>query len=228
VQVLEGKPAQFAVNAPTLPAEMVDLLEPYVGLAQLLGSLATQLADGQFRAVQVAVRGEVAAHDAGLLATAVLVGMLRPVSGEPVTFVNARLLARGRGLEVVEQHSGDAEAYTNLVSVEVLTDGGETRLAGTVVHGEPHIVGIDDYRIDLAPTEGYLLMTRHRDQPGMIGQVGTLLGKADVNISAMQVGRRERRGEALMILAVDEAVSQDVLADLRAVANMADVRVIKL
>jgi D-3-phosphoglycerate dehydrogenase len=154
--------------------------------------------------------------------------MLRPVSGEPVTFVNARLLARGRGLEVVEQHSGDAEAYTNLVSVEVLTDGGETRLAGTVVHGEPHIVGIDDYRIDLAPTEGYLLMTRHRDQPGMIGQVGTLLGKADVNISAMQVGRRERRGEALMILAVDEAVSQDVLADLRAVANMADVRVIKL
>jgi D-3-phosphoglycerate dehydrogenase / 2-oxoglutarate reductase len=170
----------------------------------------------------------VAAHDSGLLATAVLVGMLRPISGEPVTFVNARLLAGGRGLEVVEHHSAEADPYTNLVSVEMRTDRGQTRVAGTVVHSQPHIVGIDDYRIDLAPTEGYLLMTHHRDQPGMIGQVGTLLGQADVNISAMQVGRRQRRGEALMILAVDEAVDPAVLDRLRAVPNMADVRVIKL
>src|SRR5215208_424788 len=187
LQVLEGRPAQFAVNAPTLPPELADLLQPYVGLAQLLGRLATQLADGQFRTVQVAVRGEVAVHDSGLLATAVLVGMLAPISGDPVTFVNARLLARGRGLEVVEEHSAEAEPYTNLVSVAVRTDRGQTRVAGTVVHGEPHIVGIDDYRIDLASPEGYLLMTHHRDQPGMIGQVGMLLGEADVNISAMQV-----------------------------------------
>jgi D-3-phosphoglycerate dehydrogenase len=194
----------------------------------VLGSLATQLADGQFRTVQVAVRGEVAAHDNGLLATAVLVGMLAPISGGPVTFVNARLLARGRGLEVVEEHSTQADPYTNLVSVGVRTDRGETRVAGTLVHGEPHIVGIDDYRLDLAPTEGYLLMTHHRDQPGIIGQVGTVLGQADINISAMQVGRRERRGEALMILAVDEVVGPALLARLRAVANMADVRLIKL
>ena len=228
LQVLEGKPAQFAVNAPGLPPELADLLQPYVGLAQVLGNLATQLASGQFRAVQVAVRGEVAAHDNGLLATAVLTGMLGPISGDPVTFVNARLLARGRGLEVIEERSAEADPYTNLISVAVRTDRGEARVAGTVVHGEPHIVGIDDYRIDLAPTEGYLLMTHHRDQPGMIGQVGTLLGQADVNISAMQVGRRERRGEALMILAVDEAVRPAVLARLRAVPNMADVRLIKL
>jgi D-3-phosphoglycerate dehydrogenase len=228
LQVLDGKTAQFAVNAPALPPDVADLLQPYVGLARVLGSLATQLADGQFRTVQVAVRGEVAAHDNGLLATAVLVGMLAPISGGPVTFVNARLLARGRGLEVVEEHSTQADPYTNLVSVGVRTDRGETRVAGTLVHGEPHIVGIDDYRLDLAPTEGYLLMTHHRDQPGIIGQVGTVLGQADINISAMQVGRRERRGEALMILAVDEVVGPALLARLRAVANMADVRLIKL
>lgn len=228
LQVLEGRPAQFAVNAPALPPELADLLQPYVHLAEVLGSLATQLAEGQFRTVQVSVRGEVAEHDTGLLATAVLKGMLAPVSGGPVTFVNARLLARGRGLDVIEERSSEAELYTNLISVGVRTTRGQSRVAGTVVHGEPHIVGIDDYRLDLAQTEGYLLMTHHRDQPGMIGQVGTLLGQADVNISAMQVGRRERRGEALMVLAVDEPVSPDVLARLRSVPNMADVRMIKL
>lgn len=228
LQVLQGRPAQFAVNAPALPVEAAALLQPYVDLAQVLGCLATQLAEGQFRAVHVAVRGEVAAHDNGLLATAVLKGLLGPISGGPVTFVNARLLARERGLEVVEERSAEADPYTNLVAASVVTERGETRIEGTVVHGQPHIVGIDGYRLDLASPEGYLLMTHHRDQPGMIGQVGTLLGQADVNISAMQVGRRERRGEALMILAVDEPVPPDVLAQLRAIPNMADVRLIHL
>jgi D-3-phosphoglycerate dehydrogenase len=228
LQVLDGRPAQFAVNGPALPPEVADLLQPYVDLAEVLGRLATQLADGQFRRVQVEAHGEVAEHDNGLLATAVLKGLLGPISEDPVTFVNARLLARGRGLEVVEQRSSETDLYTNLVSVEVGTNRGQVRVAGTVVHRQPHIVGIDDFLIDLAPTEGYLLMTRHRDPPGMIGQVGTLLGRADVNISSMQVGRRERRGEALMILAVDEMVPPAVLAELRAVPNMASVRLIAL
>jgi L-serine deaminase len=90
------------------------------------------------------------------------------------------------------------------------------------------VVGIDDFRLDLAGPEGYLLMTHHRDQPGMIGKVGTLLGQADVNISAMQVGRRERRGEAIMVLAVDEPVEPAVLERLRSVPNMADVRLVRL
>ena len=229
LQVLDGKPAQFAVNGPTLPPELAEVLHPYVELAQVLGRLATQLAVGQFRTVQVAVRGEVAAHDNGLLATAVLIGMLAPISGDPVSFVNARLVARGHGLEVVEEHSDEADdPYTNVVAVAVRTNRRGTRVAGTVVHGEPHIVGIDDYRLDLARPEGYLLLTHHRDQPGMIGRVGTLLGQADVNISAMQVGRLEPRGEAIMVLAVDEPVPPAVLAQLRAVQNMADVRQVKL
>jgi D-3-phosphoglycerate dehydrogenase len=228
LQVLDGKPAQFAVNAPTVPPDAFDTLQPYVELAQELGNLATQLADGQFRSVSVAVDGEVAALDNGLLATAVLKGLLEPVSGGTITLVNARLEASGRGLQVVEERSANADPYTSLLSVRVSTDRGDSRLAGTVVHGEPHIVGIDDYRLELAPTDGYLLMTRHRDQPGMIGQVGTILGQADVNISAMQVGRLERRGAALMILAVDEVVPAAVLTRLRAVPNMADVRLIKL
>jgi D-3-phosphoglycerate dehydrogenase len=129
---------------------------------------------------------------------------------------------------VLAERSAASEPYTNLVSVVVATDRGSTRVAGTVVHGAPHIVGIDGYQLDLAPTNGYLLMTHHRDQPGMIGQVGTLLGQADVNISSMQVGRRAPRGEALMILAVDEPVGPAVLERLRAVPNMADVRLIRL
>ena len=228
LQVLDGRPAQFAVNAPALPPEVADVLHPYVELAQLLGSLATQLADGQFRAVRVGVRGEVAVHDNGLLATAILRGLLAPISGGPVTFANARLLARGRGLEVVEERSEDGDLYTNLVSVCVQTASGETNVEGTVVHGAPHIVGIDSFRLDLAPTGPYLLMTHHRDQPGIIGRVGTLLGQADVNISQMQVGRSAPRGEAVMVLAVDEPVPPEVLDQLRAVSNMANVRLVRL
>ena len=228
LQVLDGRPAQFAVNAPALPPEIADVLHPYVDLAQLLGSLATQLADGQFRAVRVGVRGEVAAHDNGLLATAILRGLLAPISGGPVTFANARLLARGRGLEVVEERSEDGDLYTNLVSVCVQTASGETNVEGTVIHGAPHIVGIDSFRLDLAPTGPYLLMTHHRDQPGIIGRVGTLLGQADVNISQMQVGRSAPRGEAVMVLAVDEPVPPEVLEQLRAVPNMANVRLVRL
>lgn len=227
-QVLLDRPAQFAVNAPALSPEQAELLQPYLGLAELLGNFASQLAGGQFECLQIAVRGEVAGHDNGLLGTAVLRGLLAPLSGGAVTYVNARLLARRRGLEVIEERGGEAEPYTSLLSVTVCTDRGKTTLNGTVVRDEPHVVGIDGYQIDLGPTAGYLLMTNHRDQPGMIGRVGTLLGEADVNISAMQVGRRAPRGEALMILAVDEPVDAELLARLRAVPNMSDVRLIRL
>lgn len=228
LQVLDGRPAQFAVNAPALAPEAAEVLHPYVDLAQLLGSLATQLADGQFRAVRVAVRGEVAAHDNGLLATAVLRGLLAPILGGPVTFANARLLARGRGLDLVEERSEDADAYTNLLSVRVETASGVTQVEGTVIHEAARIVGIDSFRLDLASSGPYLLMTHHRDQPGMIGRVGTLLGEADINISQMQVGRSEPRGEAVMVLTLDEPVPPELLARLRAVPNMADVRLVRL
>lgn len=228
LQVLEGRPAQFAVNAPALPPEQAEQLQPYVNLAGLLGSLTSQLADGQFRGVMLATGGELSTIDPSVFTAAALRGLLAPISSETVTFANALLLARKRGLQVVEERDADAEPYTSLLSLTIRTNQGETRVAGTIVHDEPHIVGIGPYQLDLVPSEGYLLVTTHEDRPGMIGKVGTLLGEGDVNISSMQVGRQEKRGRAIMVLSVDEPIGADLLARLRAVPNMANVHVVKL
>jgi D-3-phosphoglycerate dehydrogenase / 2-oxoglutarate reductase len=226
--VLEGQPAQFAVNAPTVRAEDAPLVQPFVGLAQILGKLATQLADGHLRATEIRYRGEIAEHNVSAVTAAAVQGLLEPISETQVNLVNARLMAQQRGLDVSETRSTTPAHYTSLVQVTVHTDRGATSVAGAVSDGTASVVRIDDYDLHLSPTPGYMLVTQHTDQPGIIGLVGTVLGRADINISSMQVGRRTRRGQALMLLAVDEPVPADVLAQIRTAANIASIRVISL
>jgi D-3-phosphoglycerate dehydrogenase len=226
--VLEGRPTQFAVNAPSLRPEDVEALSPYMALVQMLGKLATQLADGQLRSAEITYRGEIAERNVGVVTAAAVQGLLEPISDEPVNLVNARLLAQQRGLEVVETRSTTPDQYTSLVRVTVNTRAGATSVAGVVSEGRANVVQIDDYELHLAPTPGYLLVTQHVDRPGMIGLVGTLLGEADINISSMQVGRRARRGEALMLLSVDEPIPGEVVERIREAASIAKIRVIKL
>lgn len=226
--VLEGRPAQFAVNAPSLRAEEAEALRPYLALVEMLGKLATQLADGHVRSAEIAYRGEIAERNVGVLTAAAVQGLLEPISATPVNLVNARLLAQQRGLEVVETRSSTATHYTSLVRVTVRTGAGETSVAGVISDGRAHVVQIDDYELHLPPTPGYLLLTQHNDRPGMIGLVGTLLGEADINISSMQVGRKSPRGEALMILSVDEPIPQQVAERIRQAASISSIKVIKL
>jgi D-3-phosphoglycerate dehydrogenase len=226
--VLEGRPAQFAVNAPSLRPEDVEALAPYVDLVQMLGKLATQFADDHLRSAEISYRGEIAERNVGVLTAAAIQGLLEPISATPVNLVNARLLAQQRGLEIVETRSTTPEHYTSLVRVTVNTRAGATSVAGVISDGRPNVVQIDDYELHLPPTPGYLLVTQHVDRPGIIGLVGTLLGEADINISSMQVGRRMRRGEALMLLSVDEPVPPEVVERIRQAASVSIIKVIKL
>ena len=226
--VLDGRPAQFAVNAPNLRPEDAEALQPYLDLVVMLGKLATQLAEGNVRSAEIAYRGEVAEHSVDVLTAAAIQGLLEPISATPVNLVNARLLAHERGFEVVETRSTTPAQYTSLVRVTVRTGHGSTSVAGVVSDGRANVVQIDDYELHLAPTAGYMLVTQHVDQPGMIGLVGTLLGQADINISSMQVGRRAPRGEALMLLSVDEPVPSSVVERIREAGKMPSIRVIKL
>jgi L-serine deaminase len=162
-------------------------------------------------------------------------GLLEPISDVPVNMVNARLLARQRGLEIVERRSTTPEHYTSLVRVTVQApsvfgagSNGDVSVAGAISDGHPAIVQIGDYELHLPAVPGYLLMTRHEDRPGIIGTVGQLLGEADVNISSMQVGRSGPRGHALMLLSVDDPIPPAVVARLRAIHNFAAVKVLKL
>jgi D-3-phosphoglycerate dehydrogenase len=228
--VLAGRPAQFAVNAPSLRPEEAEELQPYLGLITMLGKIATQLADGHLRSAEIAYRGEIAHNNVTVLTAAAVQGLLEPISDTSVNLVNAQLFARQRGLEVVETRSTTPEHYTSMVRVTVNTTAGAgaTSVAGVISDGRAHVVQIDDYELHLPATPGYLLVTQHTDRPGMIGLVGTLLGDSDINISSMQVGRRTPRGEALMILSVDEPVPPAVVEQIRQSLRIASIKVIKL
>jgi D-3-phosphoglycerate dehydrogenase len=226
--VLAGQPPQFAVNAPSIRAEEMPILRPFMDLSLLLGKLATQLVDGPIRSAEIEYRGAIAEENTQAVTATAVQGLLEPISDVPVNLVNARLLARQRGLEVVERRSTTPEHYTSLVRVTVQTGEGDVCVGGTVSDGRPSIVQIGEYELHLPATPGYLLMTRHDDRPGIIGTVGKLLGEADVNISSMQVGRAGPRGDALMLLSVDDPIPPELVARLRTIVNFAAVKVLKL
>lgn len=212
---LSGATPRYAVNAPFVAPEAWGVLRPYLNLARQMGKLITQLITGPVRSYDVEYCGELAEVDTQPVRLAVLQGLLEASSAERVTPVNAPLIARERGLRLTERTCPEAESYSGLLAVRVQTAADVHTFAGTVLRGEPHIVQADGYFVDFVP-QGALLFTYHRDRPGMIGRVGTLLGGADVNISGMYVGRLAPREHAMMVLTLDEPPSAEVLAMIQA------------
>lgn len=227
--VLRGQPAMYAVNAPVFLPETLAALGPYLPVAEAVGSLFSQLREGQLGAVEVAYNGEIGQYDTTPLTAAVLKGLLQQVSEENVTLMNATLIAKGRGLAVTEKKSVDTvENHANLISLRTADRAGVGEVSGTLVSGQTHIVRVNEYRVDFVPTGGNILIGEHTDAPGVIGKVGTIMGKADINISSMVVGRLAARGQAIMILSLDDPVSDEVLEAVRAVENLANLRVVQL
>lgn len=229
IAVLQGLPARYAVNAPAILPEQLQALAPYIRLAERLGRLFAQLSNGQLRHLEILYEGEIAEYDTTPLKAAVVKGYLQTVSPEHITLTNALLMARVRGLTVVEhRQTAPAENYANLLTVRTAAAQFVHQLSGTVVSGEPYIVRINQYWVHVLPTEGYLLICYHIDRPGIVGKIGTLLGAADINISFMQVGRRTRRGEAMTVLGLDEPVPEDLYHRLIAEAGLLAAKLVQL
>jgi D-3-phosphoglycerate dehydrogenase len=152
----------------------------------------------------------------------VLTAFLSRFSAERVNPVNARAIAAAHGITVVEQRSSRTSEFAHLVTLQAVGEHGTTRVSATLLLNEPHIVYLNDFRIDLVP-QGTFLMSWHADRPGVIGAIGTLLGQNNINIASMQVGRDRPRGDAVMILSVDEPVTESIQADIRRIPGMADV-----
>lgn len=203
--VLSGKPARFAVNAPMVPASLAQVLHPYIDLAERLGRFYTKWVGGPLGKLDVQYEGKIAAEDTGVLTAAIIKGLLEPIVETRVNLVNASLLAQTHGLNIAEHKTRQASRYENIITIR-----GERLVSGTLLHDEPHIVQLDGNWVDFIPN-GYVMLTRHRDRPGMIGKVGTLLGLADVNIASMQVARDGPRGEAIMVLTLDDPVPSSVM-----------------
>ncbi len=229
VAVLRGEPAPYAVNAPLLAPETMAALAPFISVAELVGSLATQLSEGQLRAVEIDYNGDLALHDTTILRASAIRGLLKPVSEGNITVVNANLIAEQRGLHVVERKDPEeAEGAANLLTVRVRTATGDTVVAGTVENGHPHIIELDGLRVDLTPSAGYLLLCDNHDRPGMIGAVGTTMGRFDINISSMSVGRRENRGRALMVIELEEQPTPEQVKEVEAIPGIYSARLVRL
>jgi D-3-phosphoglycerate dehydrogenase len=228
IEVLKGGAARSAVNIPSMKPELIAPVKPYMGVAEKLGGLASQIMSGAVSRVVVEYCGEVAEHDVSPLTTTVLKGLLAPMMDVVVNFVNAPHIAKERGIEVVESKSKEAKDFASLISVKIKSSKGEREVGGTVFAGMgDRLVSIDGFRVDAVP-EGYMLIISNIDKPGMIGKVGTFLGEHKINIASMDVGRIRVGEKAVMVLNVDNAVSDKVLKELAKIEGISAATLVKL
>jgi D-3-phosphoglycerate dehydrogenase / 2-oxoglutarate reductase len=227
LDVLDGRSARYAVNAPLLTPETARAIAPYLPLAEILGRFFAQFSRGGARILTLEIAGELAEYDGTSLTAAMLRGLLETSTMERVNLVNASALAKARGITVVERKTPDAGAFAALLTLSGETGRGTTVVAGTVAAGEPRITRLDDYRLDMAPADN-MLITRHMDRPGTVGRVGLMLGEADINISAMHLARTRPREDAFMILALDDDVPDEVSEAIRRQEAVRDLWTIRL
>ncbi|MFC1994658.1 phosphoglycerate dehydrogenase [Chloroflexota bacterium] len=228
VAVLKEQPAKYAVNVPLIQPDTLAVLEPFFNVASYLGRFSSQLTEGQLDAIAITYEGEIAGHDMAALKAAIIGGLLESVTEERVNIVNASAVVQSRGLKVTEHKRMVCENYSNLITVEVTTNVGQTVVAGSFLHGAPHIVRVGSYWLDFVPGDGYWLFANHRDRPGLIAAVSTVAGNAGINISSMLVFRLKPRGEALMVLGMDEALGEEHLRLILAIPDMYSARLVRL
>src|SRR5262245_35756552 len=210
----DGELVEHAVNIPVGDRESMAEQRPFLILAELLGRFCVQLEKGNVERVEVVVAGQVGRRDPELIARAVLMGLLEPVTAQTVNLVNAHLVARERGRDLaIVTHDEPASGYTNLITVTAQAGSAREIIAGTVFDGVPRIVRLKDLSVEFLP-EGHILVLAYEDRPGMVGQIGSILGRHNVNIASMHVGRRTRRGRAIVVLLLDEDVTADVVDEV--------------
>jgi D-3-phosphoglycerate dehydrogenase len=215
---------------PALAPELLARLQPYMTLMEKIGRFHGQLNDGAVRSVEVEYCGDVTNENTDLLIPALLQGIFTPILGGGINYVNARYVAQQRGIEIKEVKSTTCQAfgYATLVSVRVQTEGDGHIIAGTLFGpNTPRLTRVDDYWVEMAP-DGLFVVAYHTDKPGIIGSVGQILGAHDINIAGMQVGRMQARGNAVMVLAVDERPADKVLDKIRMIEGVGDTRLVEL
>jgi D-3-phosphoglycerate dehydrogenase / 2-oxoglutarate reductase len=229
VMALAGVTPPYAVNAPTISPDTAPRLRPYVELGRRLAILARQLAPAAFDTVSLSYAGEISGGECAPIRTATLAGILEPITDQRVNAVNADLVARERGLTVREERTASSEPWASLVELSVGPVDGDplVRLSGSTAHGRPHLAEVDGFAID-AELAGLLLVTRHHDQPGIVGAVGTILAEAGINISSLELSRLSEHGQAMMFVSVDDSVGGAVLDRIQHVDGMVDARVVEL
>jgi len=225
---LRGEFVPYAVNV-SAGAEVAEIARPFLPLCDKLGRILTGMAEGAVRAIECQYLGRIADADTRVLTLAVVKGVLAGIVHEPVSFVNAPMIARERGLAISEMRSSVSTDYVNLVAIRAETDEGPVSVSGTLVgkKDRERVVEVNGYDIEMTPSPSMLFFF-YEDKPGVIGAVGTLLGRHRVNIATMDVGRPVRGGTALMGVVLDSPVPPEILAELAQVSGAEGIRFIQL
>lgn len=225
-----GKTARSAVNIPNMKPEILEPVKHYMLLAENLGALARQISLGATKNVEIIASGELANLDISPLSVAATKGVLGSTA-EGVNYVNAPIIAKKAGIHVIESKSTDSGSYIGMLKIALSTDKEICIVSGTVIGNNiPRIIRVNDYHTDIDPGE-HMLVLPHQDKPGMIAGVASLLGKENINISMMQVGRKKRDhagGESVMILNVDDPVKDSILESLKQIDGIYSAKYVNL
>jgi D-3-phosphoglycerate dehydrogenase len=213
-----------SVNFPSISAELVPILRPYLELGEKMGSFHGQLLDARPSAVTVEYYGDVTQFNTSPITLAVLKGILQHLS-EGVNLVNSRMVAEERGIKISEGTSQRSEDYASLIRVKVASNGKEFLCSGTTFGNEPMVVKIMGFHIE-AHLSGSVIMMNNEDVPGVVGRVGTYLGENQINIAGLQLGREKIGGTAISLINVDQEVPPEVIEGMKQLPAIMDARYI--
>lgn len=219
--VLKGYPPKSPVNAPSISSEALTILGPYLKVGAVIGKIAIQLTSGNLNSLTIRYEGEISGQQIDAVRAAVLSGLLGMLTEEQVNMINAGFIAEKRGLVINEFKNTACEHFANMLTLEVHTTTGNTLVAGTWLRGKIYLTQVNNYWLEIEPLAGTLLFTEHKDRPGMIGAIGTIIGNAGVNISQMQVCLGiQRGGNAMMVLCLDEPLAPDPFHQILSIPGM--------
>ncbi|MEN8188587.1 MAG: phosphoglycerate dehydrogenase [Thermodesulfobacteriota bacterium] len=217
-----------AVNVPSVSDDVLAQVGPYVTLGEMLGSMHMQIAKGGVQEVNIEYSGELAELNTSPITVAFLKGMFTPILQDAVNYVNAPVIAKDRGIRVIESKSEISDDFTNTLSIKVTTNEGENVLVGTVFgKNEVRLVRFNTFRLEALPS-GPMLLVHNNDVPGVIGALGTTLGSGGVNISRMTVGREEESSQNIIFLSTDQLIGKELLGEVLALDNIDDALVLEI
>jgi D-3-phosphoglycerate dehydrogenase len=217
-----------AVNVPSVSDDVLAQVGPYLKLGEMLGCFHMQVAKGGVQEVNIEYSGELAELNTSPITIAFLRGLFLPILKDAVNYVNAPIIAKERGIRVVESKSEKSDDFVNALSIKVTTGETEHTIVGTVFgRNEPRLVRFNDFRLE-ALASGPMLLVFNADVPGVIGALGTTLGDYGVNISRMTVGREEASNQNIILLSTDELVSKELLAKVESLESITKAQVLDL
>ena len=219
---------RHAVNFPSIPSDQVPRLQPYINLAEKLGSFCCQIFEGGATEIIVEYLGDASTINTAPVTIAALKGYLSPILLETVNFVNAPFIAKERGIDVKETRSSDAGDFYSKITIRIKARNKESYVSGTLYSKkDPRVIEIDHFTVEIVP-EGELLLIYNNDKPGVIGNIGNIMGKNNINIARMHFGRESAGGIAISVVSLDAKPGPDVIDQLKALPNILSIKQISL